>query len=99
MHNSEWFTMPEVIWFFERYTGPLRMKAVMKAADRIISISNTVTEDCVKATGLPESKFRTIYHGVEERFKVITDEAKLNAIKVKYRLPDKFLLFVGGIYP
>jgi len=99
IHNSEWFTMPEVFWFLERFTGGLRMKAMMRAAHRIISVSNAVTEDCIRATGLPVSKFRTIYHGVEEEFRPITDEAKLKAIREKYRLPDKFILFVGGIYP
>jgi glycosyltransferase involved in cell wall biosynthesis len=99
MHNSEWFTMPEVFWFTERVTGGLRMKAIMNAADKIISVSDAVTEDCIRATELPASKFRTIYHGVDDKFKVITDETILRTIKDKYHLPDKFLLFVGAIYP
>lgn len=99
LHNSEWFVMPEVFWLTERLTGALRMKAVMRAADRIISVSNAVTQDCVWATGICASKFKTIYHGVGDEFKRITDETKLRSIKDKYHLPDKFILFVGGIYP
>jgi glycosyltransferase involved in cell wall biosynthesis len=99
MQNSEWFTMPEVFWLSERLTGRLRVAAIMKAADRIISISNMIKEECIQATGLPESKFRTIHYGIGEEFKPITDETIRSSIKEKYHLPDKFILFVGGIYP
>jgi len=99
MHNSEWFTMPEVFWLSERLIGSLRIRAFMRAADKIISVSNAVTEDCIRATGLPQSKFRTIYHGVGDAFKVIKEAARLEAVKERYRLPDEFILFVGGIYP
>jgi glycosyltransferase involved in cell wall biosynthesis len=99
MHNSEWFTMPEVFWLSERLIGSLSMKAFMRAADKVISVSDAVTRDCIQASGLPESKFKTIYHGVGEEFGVITDHEALQSIKEKYCLPDKFILFVGGIYP
>jgi glycosyltransferase involved in cell wall biosynthesis len=99
MHGHEWFTMPEVFWLFERLIGRMRMKMVMQEADKIISISNIMTGLCSRATGLPESKFRTIYHGVDEKFKPICDERVLNEVKMKYHLPDKFILFVGGLYP
>lgn len=99
MHNSEWFTMPEVFWFTERLTGSLRMKAFMAAADKIISVSNAVTEDCINATGLPRSKFKTIYHGLGDGFKIISDNTMLRRAQEKYHLPDRFVLFVGGIYP
>jgi glycosyltransferase involved in cell wall biosynthesis len=99
MHGHEWFTMPEVFWFLERITGRARMKMSMNAADRIISISNTMTELCIRATGLPSAKFKTIYHGVGKEFRPITDSVLLNVVKETYHLPDQFILFVGGLYP
>src|SRR5262245_59622766 len=39
IHNSERFIMPEVFWFFERISGHMRMKAYLKSADRVISVS------------------------------------------------------------
>jgi glycosyltransferase involved in cell wall biosynthesis len=99
MHGHEWFTMPEVFWLLERLIGKVRMKMIMREADKIISISNIMTELCSRATDLPESKFRTIYHGVDEKFKPISDERILNEVRMKYHLPDKFILFVGGLYP
>jgi glycosyltransferase involved in cell wall biosynthesis len=99
MHGHEWFTMPEVFWFSERLIGKMRMRAIMANSDRIISISNTMTKLCIQQTGLPESKFRTIYHGVGSRFKQIVDNNILESVKQVYHLPEKFILFIGGLYP
>ncbi len=99
MHGHEWFTMPEVFWLWERLTGPIRMKMVMKAADRVISISNTLTALLIRTTGLPGSKFTTIYHGVDGKFRPITNRSLLQSVKAHYALPEKFILFVGGLYP
>jgi len=99
MHGHEWFTMPQVFWFFERITGKIRMKAIMGEADKIISISNTMTELCVQSTDIPSQKFKTIYHGVSENFIQITDNKILEGVRLKYLLPEKFILFIGGLYP
>jgi len=99
MHGHEWFTMPQVFWFSERITGKIRMKSIMRVADKIISISNTMTALCIQETGIPDYKFRTIYHGVNENFKPITDSKQLDEMRLKYHLPEKFILFIGGLYP
>ena len=99
LHGHEWFTMPEVFWFSERIFGKMRMKAIMNSADRIICISNTMTKLCIEQTGLPKSKFKTIYHGVEEGFKRVVDNRTLKVLRDAYHLPEKFILFIGGLYP
>jgi glycosyltransferase involved in cell wall biosynthesis len=75
------------------------MKAIMNAADKIIAISHTMVTDCVRAINISESKFKMIYHGIGEEFRVIKDTEELSRIREKYHLPDKFILFVGGLYP
>jgi glycosyltransferase involved in cell wall biosynthesis len=99
IHGTEWFIMPEVFWWSARLTGRWRMTAMMKAADIIISVSHNVADEIVKATGLPKEKFRVIHNAPGENFRPIPDEAQRAFIKEKYRLPDDFFLFVGGIYP
>jgi glycosyltransferase involved in cell wall biosynthesis len=99
LHGHEWFTMPEVFWLSERLIGKLRMKANIREADKVISISNTMTELCVQHIGFPRDKFSTIYHGVNHEFKPITDSNMLETVRKSYNLPQKFILFIGGIYP
>jgi glycosyltransferase involved in cell wall biosynthesis len=99
VHGTEWFIMPEIFWWSARLTGRWRMMAMMKAADVVISVSHYAADEIVKATGVPREKFRVVHNAPAENFRPIQDEATLAAIKEKYRLPDDFILFVGGIYP
>jgi glycosyltransferase involved in cell wall biosynthesis len=43
------------------------------------------------------TKLHVIYEGVDEVFTKITDPAHLKSVKEKYKLPDKFMLYVGSI--
>ena len=42
-------------------------------------------------------KLHVIYEGIDKTFGKITDFAYLKSIKEKYKLPDKFILYVGSI--
>ncbi|HBP51676.1 TPA: hypothetical protein DD455_05090, partial [Candidatus Shapirobacteria bacterium] len=45
----------------------------------------------------PPSDIYTTYEGATSNFKKISDKKKLNLIKKKYNLPEKFVLYVGDI--
>jgi glycosyltransferase involved in cell wall biosynthesis len=72
---------------------------LLAAADRIIAISDMMTRDLVEDFGVPQDKIRRIYHGVGEKFRPIRDPERLRAVAEGYRLPERFVLFVGHIYP
>jgi glycosyltransferase involved in cell wall biosynthesis len=99
MHNVEYHTVPKVYdlimysWWF------MLEKVIMRSADRVISISNVMTEDFRKHVKYPISQVRTIYHGVNTKFRIETDEARLAYARDQYELPDRFILFVGHLYP
>ena len=99
MHNVEYHLIPKVYdwkmytrwWFLE--------KAIMPAADRVISISNVMTQDFRRTVKYPFENVRTVYHGVNQKFKPVRDPDALAAVKAKFQLPEQFMLFVGHIYP
>jgi glycosyltransferase involved in cell wall biosynthesis len=71
----------------------------MPAADRVISLSRAMTEDFQRYVKYPISQVRTIYHGVSSKFRVETNGARLASARARYNLPERFLLFVGRLYP
>ena len=81
-----------VRWFF-------RDHVILPAADRVISISNVMTEVIRRFLKYPIEQVRTIYHGVSEKFRVITDPERLEQAKDEYELAEDFILFVGLLYP
>jgi glycosyltransferase involved in cell wall biosynthesis len=99
MHNVEYHTVPHVYtwkkyahWFFLE-------KMLLPAADRVISLSNVMTQDFCRVVPYPPEHVRTIYHGVSEKFRVIRDDTVLHEAREAYVLPEQFLLFVGHLYP
>src|SRR5262245_1154742 len=99
VHNVEYHTVPKVYntrmysWWY------LMEKFIMPAADRVISLSNVMTEDFRKYVKYPINQVRTIYHGVSDKFRVETDSTRLMLAREEYELPDHFILFVGNLYP
>jgi glycosyltransferase involved in cell wall biosynthesis len=99
VHNVEYHTVPKVYtpriysWWF------LLEKCIMPAADRLISLSNIMTDDFRKHINYPIAQVRTIYHGVSENFRMEKDCEKLARARAAYKLPERFILFVGNLYP
>jgi len=70
----------------------------IERADRIIVISDYVKNSAVRF-GLPEEKIKTIHLGFDrEVFKTYTQE-DLQPLRVKYSLPENFILFIGSVEP
>lgn len=99
VHNTEFHTVPGIYDLRRTIEWSLHDKVWIHRADAVISISNIITEDLVKYVHLDRKKIRLIYHGCNERFRVIDDKARLQATRDKYKLPEKFILFVGMIFP
>jgi glycosyltransferase involved in cell wall biosynthesis len=77
----------------------LRDHVIIPAADRVISISNVMTEVIRRFLRYPIEQVRTIYHGVSEKFRVISDPERLEQARDEYELAEDFILFVGQLYP
>lgn len=71
----------------------------VKEADCIVADSLSTKNDIVKYLSIPPEKISVIYPGIDSRFKVIKRRFIINAIKKKYKLPDKFILSVGTLEP
>jgi len=66
-------------------------------ADHIIAISNKTREDIIDKYGVPASKVTVCYQSCDPVYEqVVTNEEK-QRIKAKYRLPEKYFLYVGSV--
>lgn len=99
MHAVEFHTVPDVYDFKGYLNWYFLEKALLPAADRVISISNTMTRDIEQAVHYPIENVRTIHHGLSDIFHVVSDEQVRAKAREEYVLPDNFILFVGHIYP
>lgn len=69
-------------------------------ADRIISVSQSTRDDVLSVPGVSPKKVRVVESGISERFCVMDrNDPILPAVKHRYALPYRFILFVGTIEP
>jgi glycosyltransferase involved in cell wall biosynthesis len=99
LHNVEYHTVPNVYTWRINLWWNMVEKVILPAADRMISLSQAMTADVHKYVNYPIAHVRTIYHGVTEKFRVETDCERLAHARAKYHLPERFVLFVGRLYP
>jgi len=99
MHGADWIAFPQNYYFFDRLYHALSLPFFCWRADKIISVSRNATEMAIKHLGLAPSKVVTIYHGFRRDFLRISDKAQLDSVRARYKLPERFILYVGRIYP
>jgi glycosyltransferase involved in cell wall biosynthesis len=99
MHAVEYHTVPKVYDWKLYVRWCFLEKIILPAADRLISISKTMTEDLRRIGNYPAENVRTVYHGLSDKFRVIENPEILQKAKEEYLLPEQFLLFVGHLYP
>jgi glycosyltransferase involved in cell wall biosynthesis len=71
----------------------------VERADLILADSENTKDDLVELLGVPRSKVKVIYPGVDERFRPIKDELALNDVRERYELPSRFILSLGTLEP
>ena len=98
LHGSEWFVIPEHFLWYGRLNAHCAVPLYFRAADSFIAVSHAVKADAVRFTGVSESKIAVIHNGFDAAtFRVISDQAQLRYVANKYRLPERFILWVGQL--
>lgn len=73
-----------------------RLKLVEEEIDFVIAVSEATKQDLLEVTKIPEKKIKVIYEGPTADFK-LQSEININKFREKYKLPEKFVLAIGGV--
>jgi glycosyltransferase involved in cell wall biosynthesis len=71
----------------------------VRKATRIIVPSETTRTDLLRCFPAAEDKVRVIPLGVRPEFRILRNTDAFRRIRLEYRLPERFILFVGGLEP
>lgn len=72
-------------------------KLALKTVDRVITDSKNSKKDIVKYLNYPQEKIEVVYLAPNKVFQPTKDAKKLTRIEKKYRLPKRFVLYVGDV--
>lgn len=74
-------------------------RAILKKADFIIANSQASKNDISDFFGLPSSKITAIYKGIDQRFFNKADQKEILRVRQKYKIRDRYFLFLSTIKP
>lgn len=80
---------------YRRYVVP----RVVRKSELVITVSNYERKVIIDKLGLPEEKVQVVYNAVNGRFNSRYDNKTINAFRKQYKLPERFILFLGNTAP
>jgi len=98
-HGSEWFVSPQFYKKLDILYNKMRLPIYSKRASAISCVSKVTAEDMAKFTGIKPQKLHVIHSSIAGHFMRINDQKEREKFRIKYKLPQNFILFVGKIYP
>jgi glycosyltransferase involved in cell wall biosynthesis len=75
------------------------LRRSVRAATRVIAVSETTAADARRLWGLPEEKLRVVPNGVDERFAPGDEAAARAAVATRFGLDEPYVLAVGVVEP
>jgi len=98
IHDVLFLTHPQFYTWKERlYFAPL--KFLTHCSDLVVTVSESEKKRLIATNYASSEKIHVVYHGVNPIFKPLEEQKSetINKIIRKYRLPEKFILFVGRL--
>lgn len=98
-HDMTFFLYPHLHTRAKRLFFPLAIRMSARRADALIAVSESTRQDSIRLLGIPPEKITAIPLGISEEFRPVSDPDLCAAVRSRYNLPDRFLLYVGLVEP
>ncbi len=99
IHDLGYKYFPEAHPVLARYYLEWSTRYSVRRATRVIADSLATGHDIAAHYQVSENKIEVVYPGVDEELAPVTDRAVLDAMRARYGLPERYLLFVGTLQP
>ncbi len=100
-HDLSFERFPEFFsWKSKLWHWVIRPRLLAQKARAILTVSDSTKQDLKELYGISSSKIKVIPLGKDKSLKMLKGTNKaLKAVKKKYNLPDRFILYLGTIEP
>jgi glycosyltransferase involved in cell wall biosynthesis len=98
-HGLDWYVMPEASRWIDRLNHRFLVPRYAERADAIIAVSETTREHVMKYLHVPPERVHTVITGLNDVFRVPLSAEQLAATRLRFKLPQRFLLYCGAVYP
>lgn len=100
VHDVSFNVFPKLIGKVDLFFLKILMPLSLRRADKIVGVSKfTVSEIKKYYPIIKEEKLEWIHNAVADNFAMDISPAQLEAVRKKYNLPQKFILYIGTLQP
>jgi glycosyltransferase involved in cell wall biosynthesis len=75
------------------------MHVAIRQATSIVTVSESARRDLLRLHGIAADRVSVVHEAASPAFHPITDQSTLDRVRARYRLPARFVLYVGTIEP
>lgn len=97
IHDLIFLRYPEFYRKADRLIYEKKFKHSCRIADQVIAISNQTRSDLIEFFRVPEDKIKIHYQACHPGFYLRSGEAEKEECRIRYKLPDRFMLTVGNV--
>ncbi len=96
LRNSNFFSARQNFWH-----KMVNVKKLVKKFDTVVAVSENTRRDIIELCGVNSDRIKVIYSGIGKEYMKITNnqETITKQIQNKYKLPEKFILYLGTVEP
>ena len=99
IHDLSFYLYPDLLRPFNRTYLQNFTRRTVAHAEGIIAVSESTRNDIVRILGVPEEKVTVIPNGVGQEMHPINDREQIAALRRRYDLPERMILFLGTLEP
>jgi glycosyltransferase involved in cell wall biosynthesis len=98
-HGLQWAVWPMQKPWSDKISHRYLIPAYARKANAIIAVSESTRQQLIEYLGIDANRIHTVHLGVDESFRKPVGQETLERTRQAYKLPDRFILYVGQIYP
>ncbi len=99
IHDVSFAALPQYIGMKDLYFLRLLIPYSLRRADKIIAVSQFTRDEIIRFYDIDRRKIEVVYNGITENFLSRAQEPESALVRMKYKLPQKYIFSLGTMQP
>jgi glycosyltransferase involved in cell wall biosynthesis len=97
IHDLIFHSHPQYYKPIDRWIYDYKFRRACRLSDCVIAVSEYTKQQIIKLYHTPAEKIKVVYQGCDPSFAREIPSEELSAVREKYHLPERYILYIGSI--
>ncbi len=98
-HGLDWYVMPWASRYIDRLSHRHLVPRYAARSSAIVAVSEITKQHLMEFLRVPADRIATVYTGIGDEFRTPLSADQLSAVRERYKLPERYVLYAGAVYP